>query len=247
MKKDKNTFIWRLVSLTLCLLLLCSFFVRYFILNTDKRPDIIIFGIPGLYIPLITITVLAALLVIFPYRFYIHAAACWILSLAFLLGDGRANALMMHFIGYLFLYRQGFFATKARIKLICGGGLLLLVVILAQQRFEPSDFVHNIPRYMDFLIALAVSYLILRPEINYLKNRKKDMVLQLPADYFTERDVLILEKIIQGEKYEAIAQETKMSMSSLKRHIRRLFLRLQVSDRLCFITFYANHKVILDK
>jgi DNA-binding NarL/FixJ family response regulator len=63
---------------------------------------------------------------------------------------------------------------------------------------------------------------------------------------FTATDVEILEKILAGSKYETIAQETDQSLSSLKKHIRKLFQRLQASDRVGFMSKYAKHRIVLD-
>ena len=244
-KDDINTFVWRLVSVIICLLLLGSFFFRYLVLSTYEYSPIIVFGMSGLLIPGITLIALMILLVIFPYHFYIHAVFCWGLGLLFLLDGGSTNALFMHLVSYIFLYRQGFFKKKALVKLICGG-VLLLFVILTQLHFDLERFASNLPVYMNVALSPVIAGILLKPEIDWIKKRGRRMTLRLSPPRFTKKDALILEKIIQGEKYEAIAAEIQMPIGTLKRKIRNLFMKLQVSDRTLFLTLYAKHKVVFE-
>ena len=236
---DKRTLIWRIASVAICLILFCSYATKEIIAEGGFPYDI---NASRLIIPAITFFIVMVLLVIFPYQFYIHAAACWLFGFVLLIDGGRLNALLLHLLGYLFLYRQGFFIKRARIKLIIGS-LLLLFVIITQLRFGLTQFKYNISYYTVILTTLVVTYFLLLPEINIIKNHKDEKILYLPSDNFKKRDVMILEKIINGDKYEVIASDLKIPMSTLTRRIHNLFLKLQVSGQRNFISKYANHKI----
>jgi DNA-binding CsgD family transcriptional regulator len=60
-------------------------------------------------------------------------------------------------------------------------------------------------------------------------------------------DAEILRRILAGEKYEAIARDTGQSLSTLKKHVRGIFLKLEVNDRIVFISRYANHRITLEE
>jgi DNA-binding NarL/FixJ family response regulator len=73
------------------------------------------------------------------------------------------------------------------------------------------------------------------------------MILALSPELFTEKDVVILRKIQKGVKYEVIANEENMALSTLKKHARRMFDNLRVNDRVDFLSMYANHQICIEK
>jgi DNA-binding CsgD family transcriptional regulator len=194
---------------------------------------------------LVVLPLILILLLVFPYQFYIHAAFFWTFGLIRLFDGGGISALLVHLISYIFLYRQGFFSTRALPKLVIGG-IVLFLVFASQLRLGYVVFARNINYYVNVLAILVVAALLLLPEIKNLRNAKKDFTLRLASDFFTEKDVEILNKIKDGDKYDSIAIDIEMPVSTLKKHIRSLFERLQVSDRVRFVSLYSNYKIILE-
>ena len=245
-KFDRRTFVWRLSSVIVCLIWIGGFLGRYFTFGIYKPLPVIFFTTGGFVIPIVFMAGLMVLLLIFPYQFFIHAVVFWTLGLAQLIGGAGLNALILHLLGYLFLYRQGFFITKPLPKLIAGG-IILMAALASQLRFGYEEFLLNTRYLIDFLMVMGITALLFIPEIKYLKNREKDMILHLSSGIFEEKDAAILEKILAGEKYETIAKEAGMAISTLKKHIRSMFERLRVSDRVNFMSMYAKHKIVLGK
>jgi DNA-binding NarL/FixJ family response regulator len=106
-------------------------------------------------------------------------------------------------------------------------------------------FLENTLEALVFGLVVAITVVLLLNEWRFQQEEHKEMTLRLPSKTFTEKDVSILEKILSGKKYDTIAIETGLAVSTLKKHIRHLFRMLQVSDRTSFISLYAKHKVIL--
>jgi DNA-binding NarL/FixJ family response regulator len=59
-------------------------------------------------------------------------------------------------------------------------------------------------------------------------------------DYLNEQDKQILERIRQGEKYESIAKGVDIPVITLKRRLKQLFKKLQVSNRESFLIRYGG-------
>jgi DNA-binding CsgD family transcriptional regulator len=102
--------------------------------------------------------------------------------------------------------------------------------------------------YMSALMLLFIpAILLVLPKIRKTPpvpagNRE----LRLSPDQFTQRDVELLGKVLDGEKYEAIANEYGIAVSTLKNRIGILFRKLDVQDRVMFLVQYAHRTLILD-
>ena len=79
--------------------------------------------------------------------------------------------------------------------------------------------------------------------IETIRKNRRSRILTLNHAKFTENDVEILRKILDGKKYEAIAHEMGKTLPTLKRHISRLFDLLQVSDRVSFVSRYSGFTI----
>ncbi|GHV89413.1 hypothetical protein AGMMS50267_17730 [Spirochaetia bacterium] len=164
--------------------------------------------------------------------------------MARLIDGGVTNALLIHFLSYIFLYRQGFFNTHHRIKLIIGG-CLLAAAIASQIRFGYIILSQQLIRLFEMGFVVFVTAVFLRPQIRQIVDAEQ--ILHLPLDLYGEEDAAILRKIIAGEKYETIARETGRSVSAVKNHIHGVFQRLQVTDRVSFLSHYATHRIVREE
>jgi DNA-binding CsgD family transcriptional regulator len=116
------------------------------------------------------------------------------------------------------------------------------------------DMVHTLGAciYMSALMLLFIPALLLvLPKIQRRKAppvpaSAGDAVLRLSPDQFTQRDVELLGKVLDGEKYEAIANEYGIAVSTLKNRVGILFRKLEVQDRVTFLVQYARRTLILD-
>ena len=70
--------------------------------------------------------------------------------------------------------------------------------------------------------------------------------LRLSRNTFTGQDIQILRKILNGEKYEAVASELGMGLSTLKKRLTFLFSFLEISDKAHFLEQFENHTILFD-
>ncbi|MDR0555148.1 MAG: hypothetical protein LBG76_10185 [Treponema sp.] len=243
--QDKSKLIvWRLIAVIICLIWIISFLVRIFVLHGfNEERSIIPFNV---YLGLCALTgVMLVVLMIYPYQFYIHAAFCLLWGLARLIDGGGLSALLIYLAGYPFLYRQGFFKTRRVVKLTAGG-IALTAAVIAQIRFGWEILALHLFQFLDFGLVICVAAIIFRREIRQILKPQKDQIFHLSSTLFSEKDLDILEKILSGQKYEAIALDTGQSISAVKKQIRGMFFKLQVNDRISFICRYSNYRFIRD-
>jgi DNA-binding CsgD family transcriptional regulator len=134
-------------------------------------------------------------------------------------------------------------------KIPAGFGFILMVVSLF------NDFSHfSTLREMDTVLSFPmgiiidtlalVSFLVLL--ILHPLDYREQPVVHLPRDTFTRRDVDMLNRVLGAEKYEAIAAEYGLAVSTLKNRMRLLFTRIGVQDRTAFLSVYARYSLALE-
>jgi len=244
---ERRTLIWRLAPLVFLGFLWIVYYISpgygteiysFLLLKNVLLDKFVITGI--------IFGITAVLMFFFPYRFYIHAVFCLSWSLLRIIDGSTIYAFLLYLLGFIFLYRQGFFKNGGRIKLVIGG-LLLVTAFLTQLHF---GYIMVLLRFVWLIISVilgGIAIVVLNPEILEIRMKKRGMVLRLSPDKFTKEDVEILTKILAGEKYESIAIDEKKSMSTFKRYIQDLYHRLQVNDRTGFLTTYANYQIVLEQ
>ncbi|MDR2575282.1 MAG: LuxR C-terminal-related transcriptional regulator [Treponema sp.] len=136
--------------------------------------------------------------------------------------------------------------TRRRIKVSVIIIMLLVAIISQMLLLGITVFLENTLEALVFGLVVAITVVLLLNEWRFQQEEHKEMTLRLPSKVFTDKDVSILKKILSGEKYDTIARDTGQSINTLKKHVRRLFNMLQVSDRTSFMSLYAKHQVILD-
>jgi DNA-binding NarL/FixJ family response regulator len=67
----------------------------------------------------------------------------------------------------------------------------------------------------------------------------------LPRAQFKRQDVDLLRAVLAGEKYDNIADEQKMGLSTIKRRVKAMFEYVNVPDRSTFMALYEDHTVEL--
>ncbi|MCL2602058.1 MAG: hypothetical protein FWD91_04510 [Treponema sp.] len=237
-------FLWRVSPALLMIILFSGFVAQRVVYDRYDFPNQII--APEHYVILaVIIGVMAIATIAFPYRFWIHAAFCLLWGLVRIADGELTTPLLLHFFGYVFLFRMGFFKSHEVLKL-SSGMLLLMGAIASQYRLATGVFGSRILHFSLIFLLLFFVTVILRPEIHLIRKSRREPVLRLKASRFTEKDAEILRKILEGKKYEAIALEEGKSIPTFKRYVRRLFDMLQVSDRVSFISKYMNYTIILE-
>jgi DNA-binding NarL/FixJ family response regulator len=147
----------------------------------------------------------------------------------------------MYLLGGAFAYKQGFFRTYTRLKTAVTT-IFLLGALALQIRYGFAMFLQTLLTYTLLALILTLALLLFFPEIKTLRE-KRTMVLALPAALFSERDVKLLERVLSGIKYDAIAREEGIALVTFKKYIHNLFYRIGVSDRTNFLARYSHHTI----
>ncbi|MDR2536781.1 MAG: hypothetical protein LBC46_00590 [Treponema sp.] len=77
------------------------------------------------------------------------------------------------------------------------------------------------------------------------RSEKQENKLLLPKPMFSQRDVRILQSILERKKYECIADEQNISLSSVKKRVRFLYDYLNLRNRASFMSVYEGHTIEL--
>ncbi|MCL2230597.1 MAG: hypothetical protein FWC01_05835 [Treponema sp.] len=236
--------IWRFAPLLTSIVWLFDYIIRIYT-NDYISFSYMIITPDNFFIPCIIIGIMFILTFTFPYQFYIHGIFCWLFGLIRLIDGGLVNALLIHLLGYVFFFRQGFFRKNKIFKIIIGI-LIIIAAIVSQNRFDKILMMSRILHFSCSAVIIFISFIILNPEIQIIKKKMEKMTLVLQPNLFTQKDSIILQKILAGEKYETIANDEGMALSTLKKQIKRMFNILKINDRTCFLSLYANYKIVID-
>ncbi|WP_010253125.1 helix-turn-helix transcriptional regulator [Treponema primitia] len=149
-------------------------------------------------------------------------------------------------IFYAFAQRSGFFKTRGRAKRFAMV-LLFLAALASQYRFGISFLCKSFISIIATVILCVVGFLLFLPELQKNLGAEHTPVIRLSPKKFTRRDVDMLNKVLEGEKYTAIAAEYGLAESTLKNRLRILFNKIGVSDRISFLSGYARYILALEE
>jgi DNA-binding CsgD family transcriptional regulator len=146
---------------------------------------------------------------------------------------------------YAFAQRSGFFKTRGREKRFAMV-LLFLAALGTQCRFGIGFLCKSCVSIITALFLCSRDILLFLPKLQKRADTEQRPVIRLSPDIFTRRDVEILNKVLTGEKYAAIAAEYGLAESTLKNRLHTLFSKIGVPDRVSFLAGYSQHVLVLD-
>jgi DNA-binding CsgD family transcriptional regulator len=146
---------------------------------------------------------------------------------------------------YVFAQRSGFFKTRGKAKVLAMG-LLFLTALATQSRFGPGFLRQSYVGIVKALFLCLLMFLSFLPGMLKRPDREKAPVIMLSPEQFTRRDVKVLNRVLEGEKYAAIAAEYGLAESTLKNRMRMLFGKIGVPDRIGFLVSHSRHVLALE-
>jgi hypothetical protein len=179
-----------------------------------------------------------------PSNYYIYGGLCLAYSFTVLAGGGSVIGFLLFLLACAFANKGNFFEKGGKYKWFILISLLLLA-IGTQFRFGFDYIFLSLASIIVTLFLLVLAFFLFLPEIERLRSQEP-LVFHLPPEDFTRRDLLWLQRIQTGEKYEAIAADHGIALSTLKNRVRILFERLGVQDRTMFLAVYAHVSLVLD-
>ncbi|GAB6392626.1 MAG: response regulator transcription factor [Treponematales bacterium] len=194
-----------------------------------------------------TATVLVCCLAVArPQQLYFYAAVLWFWGLFNVVsGTGGIVNMLLYFSGCAFAYKQGFFRRGRKGKLI-GCVLALFAAVLSLWRLGTAYMAQSLLECFSVFFLLGGAALLFWEELGRAREHNSESLLRLTEPEFTPEDAEILRKILAAEKYESIAAESGVSVSTLKKQVKKLFGKLRVADRATFVSRYARCAVTVD-
>jgi DNA-binding CsgD family transcriptional regulator len=199
----------------------------------------------GVIFSSITVFVLG-ILIAFPLEFRFYAMLCCFWGLINLIDGGSSAGFLMYLLGVTFAFRAGFFKKYRSIKI----AMLIFFPILAlvsQIRININEAVFSALNILCLTLIFALIYLLFLPDIRKLRKQTivNTNIIYIPSEQFSERDLRCLKKVQDGEKYESIAKDEDIALSTLKNKMKAIYTNLNVLDRTSFLSNYAGYTILL--
>jgi hypothetical protein len=249
----QSRFYWRLIAVSVCLVWIVVFLVNLAFdssLHQGLIPSPVWDGF------VISTIIGAGFLIFFPLQFYIYAGFCCLWGLINIIDGGGLSGMLMYGLGLIFAYKKGFFRTVPVFKTVLAG-LVLMAAPLFQILYGVAYFMGTVLEFLELCAVAGLTAALFRQELRAKMKEQgsplfgrsfsvTEKELRLDRKHFTGRDLLILQTILAGGKYEAIAVEQQMGLSTLKKRVASLFSLLEVPDKAQFLKRYGKHEVVWD-
>jgi DNA-binding CsgD family transcriptional regulator len=192
-------------------------------------------------------------LVIVPLQFSIYAALCCVWGLFHIINGGSFGGILMYGLGLLFALKIGLFHAHRPIKLSFAI-LLLAGALFSQIRFGSEYLAETLLDALAVCVMAMLGVLLYSREIQkqasaretgMVMSEGQKKILLLQQGMFSQRDIDILQLILEGQRYEYIAGEQKISLSLVKKRVRFLYDHLNLLDRASFMSVYEGYSVEL--
>lgn len=258
MVTSKDKVLWRIIAGILCLIWAGILLLYAFIMAHPQSEGT--FPSPFLAYICYVLTIIGTMvLIVFPLQFYIYAFFCSLWGILKILDGGGIGGILMYGLGLTFAFKQGFFKTFPRLK-IALAVLVLLVALVSQIQYGIVHITETLFGFFELLLIAGLVGILFMREIKTLKEMGKQngkfpynpafsvtgSELRLSRNTFTGRDIQILQKILNGDKYEAVASEFGIGLSTLKKRLTFLFSLLEISDKVHFLEQFENHTILFD-
>jgi glucan phosphoethanolaminetransferase (alkaline phosphatase superfamily) len=247
MDKKIYKLIWRFIAV-ICMLawgIVLVYNIHIYIDEYVDLPDAVFSPFMGIIFCSITILVLAVIIV-FPLKFGLYAILCSFWGLAHLIDRGSSSGTLMYMLGITFAFHSGFFKKYHVIKIIIAI-VFPICALLSQIRFGVDQVTIVFLNLLAVVLIFGLSLLLFLPDIRKLRKNtvQNTNIIYLPSEQFSERDIRCLKKVQDGEKYESIAKDEDIGLSTLKSKMKTIYKTLNVYDKTSFLSTYAGYHILL--
>jgi DNA-binding CsgD family transcriptional regulator len=255
-KQSQYVTYWRIIALVAALAWMLVFVNTLHTLSSGYEKTAGELLVPYVLVGLQGGTIIACMaLVIFPLQFSIYVVLCCLWGLLHIIEGGSFGGILMYGLGLLFALKEGFFHAHKGIKLSFAI-LLLAGAVLSQIRYGSEYLIATLFDTVAVCLMAGIGVFLYSREIQkQVPNRNihadmvtangQEKILLLHQARFNQRDIEILQSILRGNKYECIAGEQDISLSSVKKRVRILFDYINLPDRASFVTLYADYAIEL--
>jgi DNA-binding CsgD family transcriptional regulator len=207
------------------------------------EPEWVLHALTGVYV--ISTIGLCYLVFFDPMNFWIYAVLFLMYAAAGMLMGEILLPLFLFALSWGFLYKKRFFTSRKRVKVFFLIGLFV-VCLCSQYRFGGIHLICSIINFLAVTSLVLLIFFVQQPIIRKFVSRRDEAILRLSKAQFSERDVCILQQVLGGEKYEAIAASHGIAVSTLKNILTGLYKKTGVNDRTGFLLTYANYEIMAE-
>lgn len=240
MFKNKYVF-WRFIAAACSITAILCFILCFFVIPERDRVIYLYLMIP------VSLLMIYSLIhqMRFPldlriYVIWVLIFSCFTVSYGF-----SALGLFILYCSYILGTEIRFFSRgriwKFSIAIVC-----FLIAAFYQIRLPLQEIINSIAQFIMMLIALVSMHFILK---HLLSRINKEIFMEVQKDNldeyfevmnFPERDRVMLEEVLRGCKYEEIAINHNLSISSVKKRLAFLYKKLGVSCQIDFIIKFSK-------
>ncbi len=239
----QNKTVWRSIAISGALIMLLAFILSIFQYFAYKQYDQFFLV---RYASLVINTELFACFVymIFnPLDFIAYAIAFYIYAVGNLIDSGNILAMLFLVIAGLFFYITFFFTKHRVLKLVLLSVPLIAALGFQCYRLGAMNFCISLMHIVATVFIVVMIVTLLRPEIQKFREMKE--VFYLDKSECTEQEVEWLNKVLSGSLYSSIAEESKVSESTVKIRMLKLYKMLDAKNKTEFCAMYRNSRIEL--
>lgn len=178
-------------------------------------------------------------------RFYIYSLLCilWGLGSIFVIDYIFAILLCLTSIVVFYRIKPKLYATK-KFPIITGLVQFLLCCTIIYLR-DPSlsTFIFLASKFVAFILLISLYVYILYPTYIH-KIETTNPKLDCSRFNYSERQKKILTRVLEGEKYQSIADDFNTTTSTVKKMVAKFCEDLDVQDKTLLLATYANYVIV---
>lgn len=237
---SKSNF-WRIIALV-CSLLVSLVYVIIISCISDLDKNTII-EISVLFFSFMLISLIHQFRFPLDLRIYI----VWVLIFSYMsVGYGCTALSLMLFYCAVTLGIEVRFFTKEKVYKYVIAGVLYFAIAVFQCRLPKDRIINSL---IEFLVASTAILLMIFINRYIIKRIKSDIFGETKkeeiSDYFsqtkfTDRDKVMLQEVLSGCKYEEIALNHNLSISSVKKRLAFLYKKLGVTCQIDFLIKFSG-------
>lgn len=238
--KNKYRF-WRIIALTATTLIVLILGISTFSIKIEERMYYVYALIP--------LSLFLVFFIIHQMRFPLDLRLyiIWIFIMAYLaVGYGSTALSIMDVSCGIFLGFQIRFFSKRKILKFILFGFFYAAFACLQIRLGKQALFDSFMQLLGALCTVIIMYFIIR---NLLDKVKRDILNEDSGEHieeyfeqegFTDRDKVMLREVLSGCKYEEIALNHKLSLSSVKKRLAYLYKKVGVTNQIDFIIKFTG-------
>ncbi len=201
-------------------------------------------------------SMLFILILVFPGRFVFYAVIGLMFSIYLPLEQAEVFYSFFFYCIFLFsLYEMELFEKYRKLKFLGVCFYYLFIIFLQFLFYGFSFFLSNLFQYvvsfslivLTLVLSLSVQKITAEEVQKEPEIESRGKALDLGTfERFSEREIIIICKILQNEKYDYIARQLGLSEITVKKAAGGIFKKMDCTDKFDFFGKYSNLSVVID-